>query len=107
MLLNTRKAPADHPSGMNYEVIFGVAGEEVAVEAPALASGMAKVEKTFRLEACAQPPAAAPPACWVWSNCTSKSTRSGGLLVRSSQAQLTMQQAIPELADVYAHLDGG
>ena len=27
MLLNTRKAPADHPSGMNYEVIFGVVSE--------------------------------------------------------------------------------
>ena len=26
------------------------------------------------------------------------------LLVRSSQAQLTMQRAVPELADVYAHL---
>src|SRR5580704_111233 len=32
MLLNTRKAPADHPSGMNYEVIFGVVNEGVVDE---------------------------------------------------------------------------
>ena len=87
MLLNTRKAPADHPSGMNYEVIFGVAGE-----APA-SLPVAKVE--------AETPA--PPA-YSLEQLHQQIDEIRTLLVRSSQAQLTMQRAVPELADVYAHL---
>jgi len=88
MLLNTRKAPADHPSGMNYEVIFGVAGE-APVSLP-----VAKVEK-------AETPA--PPA-YSLEQLHQQIDEIRTLLVRSSQAQLTMQRAVPELADVYAHL---
>jgi len=88
MLLNTRKAPADHPSGMNYEVIFGVAGE-APVSLP-----VAKVEK-------AETPA--PPA-YSLEQLHQQIDEIRTLLVRSSQAHLTMQRAVPELADVYAHL---
>jgi len=88
MLLNTRKAPADHPSGMNYEVIFGVAGE-APVEVPVAT----KVES----------PAPEPPA-YSLEQLHQQIDEIRTLLVRSSQAQLTMQRAVPELADVYAHL---
>jgi len=88
MLLNTRKAPADHPSGMNYEVIFGVAGEAL-VEVPVAT----KVES----------PAPEPPA-YSLEQLHQQIDEIRTLLVRSSQAQLTMQRAVPELADVYAHL---
>jgi len=90
MLLNTRKAPADHPSGMNYEVIFGVAGE-APVSLP-----VANVEKP-------ETPAPAPPA-YSLEQLHQQIDEIRTLLVRSSQAQLTMQRAVPELADVYAHL---
>ncbi len=90
MLLNTRKAPADHPSGMNYEVIFGVAGE-----APA-SLPVVPVEK-------AEAPAPAPPA-YSLEQLHQQIDEIRTLLVRSSQAQLSMQRAVPELADVYAHL---
>ena len=90
MLLNTRKAPADHPSGMNYEVIFGVAGE-APVSLP-----VANVEKP-------ETPAPAPSA-YSLEQLHQQIDEIRTLLVRSSQAQLTMQRAVPELADVYAHL---
>ena len=95
MLLNTRKAPADHPSGMNYEVIFGVAGE-APVSLP-----VAKIEKS--VENKVQTPAPAPPA-YSLEQLHQQMDEIRMLLVRSSQAQLTMQRAVPELADVYAHL---
>src|SRR6185369_731380 len=95
MLLNTRKAPADHPSGMNYEVIFGVAGE-APVSLP-----VAKIEKA--VENKVQTPAPAPPA-YSLEQLHQQMDEIRMLLVRSSQAQLTMQRAVPELADVYAHL---
>lgn len=89
MLLNTRRAPADHPSGMNYEVIFGVAGEApVPVSVP-----VAKMESL----------APAPPA-YSLEQLHQQIDEIRTLLVRSSQAQLTMQRAVPELADVYAQL---
>ncbi len=95
MLLNTRKAPADHPSGMNYEVIFGVTGE-----APALLP-VAKVERA--VESKVQGPAPAPsPHSLEQLHQQIDEIRT--LLVRSSQAQLSMQRAVPGLADVYAHL---
>jgi len=90
MLLNTRKAPADHPSGMNYEVIFGVTGE-APVSLP-----VADAEKP-------KTPAPAPPA-YSLEQLHQQIDEIRTLLVRSSQAQLTMQRAVPELADVYAHL---
>lgn len=93
MLLNTRKAPADHPSGMNYEVIFGVVstGEEPAsLPVPKVES---KVEN---------------PAPEVHAHSLEQLHQQideiRTLLLRSSQAQLTLQRAVPELADVYAHL---
>ena len=95
MLLNTRKAPADHPSGMNYEVIFGVAGE-APVTLP-----VTKVEKA--VESKVQTAAPAPPA-YSLEQLHQQMDEIRMLLVRSSQAQLTMQRAVPELADVYAHL---
>ena len=92
MLLNTRKAPADHPSGMNYEVIFGVVSEGVAGEAPALLPAP-KVE------------AVAPQAAaYSLEQLHQQIDEIRTLLLRSSQAQLTLQRAVPELADVYAHL---
>ncbi len=91
MLLNTRRAPADHPSGMNYEVIFGVAGEAPA-SLPA-----AKVESKV------ESPAPAVPA-YSLEQLHQQIDEIRTLLVRSSQAQLSMQRAVPELADVYAHL---
>lgn len=95
MLLNTRKAPAEHPSGMNYEVIFGVAGE-----APALLP-VAKVERA--VESKVQGPAPAPSTHGL-EQLHQQIDEIRTLLMRSSQAQLTMQRAVPELADVYAHL---
>ncbi len=59
MLLNTRKAPADHPSGMNYEVIFGVVSAGVAGEAPA-SLALPKVESTASAPASLQLRAIAP-----------------------------------------------
>ena len=88
MLLNTRKAPADHPSGMNYEVIFGVAGE-----APVAVPVATKVESP-----------APEPSTHTLEQLHQQIDEIRTLLVRSSQAQLTMQRAVPELADVYAHL---
>jgi flagellar biosynthesis protein FlhF len=92
MLLNTRKAPADHPSRMNYEVIFGVVHEGVAGEAQ-VPVPVAKVEN----------PAPEPPT-YSLEQLHQQIDEIRTLLVRSSQAQLTMQRAVPELADVYAHL---
>jgi flagellar biosynthesis protein FlhF len=100
MLLNTRKAPADHPSGMNYEVIFGVVNEGVGGEA--LASlPLVEIEKA--VESKAQTPPPAVPA-YSLEQLHQQIDEIRTLLVRSSQAQLAMQRAVPELADVYAHL---
>ena len=91
MLLNTRKAPADHPSGMNYEVIFGVAGEAPAslpvLKLESKVKNAAQEVPTHSLEQLHQ-----------------QIDEIRTLLLRSSQAQLTLQRAVPELADVYAHL---
>src|SRR5665213_789535 len=80
MLLNTRKAPADHPSGMNYEVIFGVAGEASA------AAPMAQAVKM-------QTPAPEPPA-YSLEQLHQQIDEIRTLLVRSSQAQLTAGRAV-------------
>ena len=103
MLLNTRKAPADHPSGMNYEVIFGVAGEEVAAEAP-VSLAMAKIERAVESKVQAPAPVASAAPAYSLEQLHQQMDEIRTLLVRSSQAQLTMQRAVPELADVYAHL---
>src|ERR1019366_4557345 len=86
MLLNTRKAPADHPSGMNYEVIFGVVSAGVAGEAPV---PVAKVVSP-----------APPPPAYSLEQLHQQIDEIRTLLVRSSQAQLTMQRAFSELPDV-------
>jgi flagellar biosynthesis protein FlhF len=96
MLLNTRKAPADHPSGMNYEVIFGVVSPAVTGEAPASLP-------VTRAESKVESPAPAPDA-YSLEQLHQQIDEIRTLLVRSSQVQLTMQRAVPELADVYAHL---
>ena len=93
MLLNTRKAPADHPSGMNYEVIFGVTGGGVAGQAAAPAPLAIAVEN----------PAPAPPGHSL-EQLHRQIDEIRTLLVRSSHAHLTTGRAVPELADVYAHL---
>ncbi len=96
MLLNTRKAPADHPSGMNYEVIFGVVSAGAAGEA----GGLLPVPKTER--------EVESPAAEVHAHSLQQLHQQNDeirtLLLRSSQAQLSLQRAVPELADVYAHL---
>ncbi|MDP8989260.1 MAG: hypothetical protein M3N41_04175 [Acidobacteriota bacterium] len=101
MLLNTRKAPAGHPSGMNYEVIFGVvstgvASAGVAGEAP-VSVAAPRVESKVEN---ATPEAHALGLEQLHRQIDEIRT----LLLRSSQAQLTLQRAVPELADVYAHL---
>jgi flagellar biosynthesis protein FlhF len=93
MLLNTRKAPADHASGMNYEVIFGVTGGGVAGQAAAPAPLAIAVEN----------PAPAPPGHSL-EQLHRQIDEIRTLLVRSSHAHLTTGRAVPELADVYAHL---
>src|ERR1019366_518364 len=96
MLLNTRKAPADHPSGMNYEVIFGVVGGGVAGEAP-VSLPLAKVEKA--VESKVQPPVPEPSSHSL-EQLHQQIDEIRTLLVRSSQAQLSMQRAFSELPDV-------
>lgn len=96
MLLNTRKAPAGHPSGMNYEVIFGVVGGsvggEVASDAPARVS-IPKME-----------PSAPEPFAQSLEQLRQQIDEIRSLLVRSSHAHVSAGRAVPELADVYARL---
>ncbi len=108
MLLNTRKAPADHPSGMNYEVIFGVVNEAVVSEgvvnevvaSKSVAAASLPVPKAERKIESPAPPVQAHSLEELHQQIDEIRT----LLLRSSQAQLTLQRAVPELADVYAHL---
>jgi len=100
MLLNTRKAPADHPSAMNYEVIFGVVNEGV-VEAVASKSAVPASVPVPKVERKVESPA---PQVHSLEELHQQIDEIRTLLLRSSQAQLTMQRAVPELADVYAHL---
>ena len=104
MLLNTRKAPTDHPSGMNYEVIFGVVSAGV-VSASAASEGVTAPASlpVSKVESKVESPAA-EAAAYSLEQLHQQIDEIRTLLLRSSQAQLTLQRAVPELADVYAHL---
>ena len=100
MLLNTRKAPADRSEGGDYEVIFGVAAESTAVPnvvAPVSAAPRAEAEKGVENSA---PEHFAAELGHLHHQIDEIRT----LIVRSSQAQLTVGRSVPELADVYAQL---
>jgi len=96
MLLNTRKAPADQFEGGGYEVIFGL-----AAESPATISSGPAVEIVSR-------PVIESPAPEHFTaelgRLHDQIDEIRSLIVRSSQAQLSVGRTVPELADVYARL---